>query len=53
MFKVNEKYENNRNVLKSDFIRYSPPERCTTNTANSQVYIIIPRKDSVISLLKR
>ena len=51
MFKLNEKFENNRDILKCDFIRYSPSEIGTINTANSQVYNNIPREDSVISLL--
>ena len=51
MFKLIEKYEINRDVLKCDYIRYSPSEISTINTANSQVYINIPREDSVISLL--
>ena len=51
MFKRNEKYEINRDILKCDYIRYSPSEIITINTANSQVYINIPREDSVISLL--
>ena len=51
MFKLNEKYEINRDILKYDYIRYSPSEVSTINTANSQVYINIPREDSVISLL--
>ena len=51
MFKLNEKYEINRNILKCDYIRYSPSEISTINAANSQVYINIPREDSVISLL--
>ena len=51
MFKLNEKYEINRDILKCDYIRYSPSEKSTINTANSQVYINIPREDSVISLL--
>ena len=51
MFKLNEKYENNRDILKCDYIRYSPSEISTINTANSQVYINIPREDSVVSLL--
>ena len=48
MFKLNEKYEFNRDILKCDYLKYSPS---TKNTANSQVYINIPREDSVISLL--
>ena len=51
MFKVNEKLEVNRIILKCDFIRYSPSELSTVNTANSQIYIKIPREDSVFSLL--
>ena len=51
MFKLNEKYEINRDILQCDYIRYSPSEISTINTANSQVYINIPREDSVISLL--
>ena len=51
MFKLNEKYEINRDILKCDYIRYSPSEISTINTTNSQVYINIPREDSVISLL--
>ena len=52
MFKLNEKYEINKDILKWDYIRYSPSEISTLNTTTSQVYINIPREDSVISLLK-
>ena len=51
MLKQNDKYEINRNILKSDYIRYSPSEIGTINTANSQIYINTPREDSVNSLL--
>ena len=51
MFKLNKKYEINRDILKCDYIRYSPSEISTINSTNSQVYINIPREDSVISLL--
>ena len=51
MFKLNEKNEINRDILKCDYIRYSPSEISTINTTNSQVYINIPREDSVISLV--
>ena len=51
MFKLSENYEVDRRILKCDFIRYSPAEISTINTANSQVYINIPREDSIISLL--
>ena len=51
MFKLNEKYEIDRRILKCDYIRYSPSEISTINTPNSQIYINIPREDSVNSLL--
>ena len=51
MFKLNEKYEVDRRILKCDYIRYSPAETSTINTPNSQIYINLPREDSVISLL--
>ena len=51
MFKLSENYEVDRRILKCDYIRYSPAEISTINTANSQIYINIPRKDYVISLL--
>ena len=51
MFKLSENYEIDRRIPKCDYIRYSPAEISTINTANSQIYIIIPREDSVISLL--
>ena len=51
MFKLIDRYEINRDILKCDYIRYSPSEISTVNTADSQVYINIPREDSVISLL--
>ena len=51
MFKVNESFEVDRKILKCDYIRYSPAEISTINTANSQIYVNIPKEDSVISLL--
>ena len=51
MFKLSENYEVDSRILKCDYIRYSPAEISTINTANSQIYINIPREDSVISLL--
>ena len=51
MFKLNENYEVDRRIQKGDFIRFSPAETSTINTPNSQIYINIPREDSVISLL--
>ena len=51
MFKLNEKNEIDRKNLKCDYIRYSPSGVSTINTTNSQIYMNIPREDSVISLL--
>ena len=51
MFKLNENYEVDRRILKCDYIRYSPAETSTINTPNSQIYINIPREDSIDSLL--
>ena len=51
MFKLSEKYEIDRRIQKCDYIRYSPSEISTIYTPNSQIYINIPREDSVISLL--
>ena len=51
MFKLSEKYEIDRRIQKCDYIRYSPSEISTINAPNSQIYINIPREDSVISLL--
>ena len=51
MFKLSEKDEVDRKILKCDYIRYSPSEMSTINTPNSQKHINIPREDSVISLL--
>ena len=53
MFKLNENYEDDRRILKCDYMRYSPAETSTINTPNSQIYINIPGEDSVISLLTR
>ena len=51
MFELSENYEVDRKILNCDYIRYNPAEISTINTANSQIYINIPREDSVISLL--
>ena len=51
MFQLNENYEVDRSFLKCDYIRSSPAGTSTINTPNSQIYINIPREDSVISLL--
>ena len=52
MFKLNENYEINRNILKCECIRYSPSEITTVNTAKSQIDNNIPREDSLFSLWK-
>ena len=49
--KLSENYEVDRRILKCDYISFSPAETSTIKTANTQIYIIIPREDSVISLL--
>ena len=51
MLKLNEKYEVDRKNLKCYYIRYSSSDITTTNTVSSQVYVVIPRRNSVISLL--
>ena len=51
MFKLNENYEVDWRILKYDYIRYSPAETSAVNTPNSQIYINIPREDTVSSLL--
>ena len=51
MFKLNEIYEIERRILRCDYICSSPAETSTINTPNSQIYINIPREDSVIILL--
>ena len=52
MCKLNEKYEIDRRILKCDYIRYSPEEKCRINTAKNEKNINIPREDSIFSLLK-
>ena len=51
MFKLSEKPEVDRKILKCDYIRYSLSEISTIYTPNSQTYVNIPREDSAISLL--
>ena len=51
MFQLNENFEVDRRLLKCDYIRHSPAETSTINTPNSQIYITIPREDSVNSSL--
>ena len=51
MFKLNEKFDINREILKCDYERYSPSELSMINTANYQSYINIPRAVSVNTLL--
>ena len=49
-FRLKEKYEISREVLKCDYIRYSPSEINTINTPNSKTYNNLPRGGSVNSL---
>ena len=51
MFELSEKYDIKRDILKCDYVRYSPSELFMINTANSQSNINIPRGDSVKFLL--
>ena len=51
MFKLNEKFEIDRRILKFYYLRYSPADTSTINTASSQIFINIPREDSVTSLI--
>ena len=51
MFKLDENNEVDRTTLKCDYIRYSPAKTSTTNTPARQIFINIPRRDSVSSLL--
>ena len=51
MFKLNQNYEVDHQILKFDYRIYSHAEVSTINTPNSQTHIIIPRETSVISLL--
>ena len=51
MFKLKEKYEIFRSILKCNYVRYSPSELSTINTANYKIHNHIPRENSVISLL--
>ena len=53
MFKLSEEYQTDKKILKCDHIRYSPSKISTINTPNSQIYNIIPRENSFISLLNR
>ena len=52
MFKLKENYEVDQRIPKCDYIRYSRAEASTIKTPNSQIYINIPREESVTSLLK-
>ena len=51
MFKLSDENEVDRRILKCDYIRYAPSEISTINTPNSQIYINIPRGDSVDGFL--
>ena len=53
MFKLNETFESDRRILRSDYIRYSSAETSTISTPYSHLCINIPRKISFFSLLYR
>ena len=44
MFKLSERYKIDRRIQKCDYIRYSPSEFSTINTANSQNISIYSEK---------
>ena len=44
LFKLIENYEVDPRILKCDFIRYSPAEKSTINTLNSQLFSIYLEK---------
>ena len=48
MFKLTEKYQIDRRILKCDYIRYSPSEISTINTPNSHIYILIYQEKTVL-----
>ena len=52
MFQLNGNYEVDRRILKFDNLNYSTAATSTINNPNSQIYINMPRKNSVNSLLK-
>ena len=52
MFNLSERYQIDRRILKGYFIRYSPSGNSSINAASSQIYINIPREDSLISFFK-
>ena len=47
MFKLNGNYEVDRSFLNRDYLGFSPGERSTIKTLNSQIYNNIPREDTV------
>ena len=53
MCKLIENYEVYRRIRKYDYIKFSPAGTSTKNTALSQMFIIIHREVSVISLINR
>ena len=47
MFKLGEKHQIDRRILKCDHVQFSPSEKSAINTPNSQIYINTPRGVSV------
>ena len=50
MIKLNENYEVDQRILECDYFRHSPAEADTINTSKCNVYINIPKEESVILL---
>ena len=50
MLNFAQKHAVNRPILKCDYIRYTPPSLYLVNGENNQIFILIPREDSAISL---
>ena len=50
MFNLSPKYAVDRPILKSDYIRYTPPSLNHVNGENKWIVFEIPRKVSAISL---
>ena len=48
--KLSSKHTVDRPILKSEFIRYTPPSLTFVNGENNQVYIDVPREDCANSL---
>ena len=50
MFNLSQKFAADRPILKFDYLRYTPPSLNLVNGEINQIFIDIPREDSVFSL---